>query len=353
MNIDPCLFISKKVICLVYVDDTLIFAKEDKDIDDVIDFLRKQDLDLSEENDVAGFLGVHINREKDGKIILTQIALIERIIKALNLGDTPGKETPAVYGSLAKDPNGEPMNGTFNYASVIGMLLYLSGHSRPDLSFAVSQCARFTHNPTRLHEEALKRIGLYLKKTRTNGLILQPDLTNGIQLDCYADADFAGLWGFEDRNDPTCVKSRSGYIIFMSECPILWVSRLQTEIATSTMEAEYIALSTAMRDLIPIKDKVETIINAFDLEKIPITKMCKTIVHEDNMGCLKLSQLEPGRMTPRSKHYGIKYHWFRSQLKPKHIVIKHVDSKLQRADFLTKSLRTIPFQENRKLTMGW
>jgi len=352
-DVDACLFISEKVICLVYVDDTLFFANNDSDIDDVIAFLRGQELELSEEDDVAGFLGVHINREKDGKIILTQTGLTERIIKALNLGDEPSKDTPAIYGSLSKDVGGELMNGTFSYASVIGMLLYLSGHSRPDISFAVSQCARFSQNPTRLHEEALRRIGLYLKKTRTNGLILQPNLENGIKLDCYADADFAGLWGFEDRNDPTCVKSRTGYIIFMSECPILWVSRLQTEIATSTMEAEYIALSTAMRELLPIKHKIETITKAFDLGDMPVTEICKTVVHEDNMGCLKLSQLEPGRMTPRSKHYGIKYHWFRSKIKPEQIVIKHIGSDLQRADFLTKSLRTVLFQENRKLSMGW
>ena len=149
------------------------------------------------------------------------------------------------------------------------------------------------------------------------------------------------------------MKSRTGFIIFMSECPILWISRLQTEIATSTMEAEYIALSTAMRDLLPLKHKVEVIGKALNQNETKVVDICKTVVHEDNTGCLKLSKMEPGRMTPRSKHYGIKYHWFRSHLISEQIQMKEIKSEYQRADFLTKSLRKILYKQNRKLSMGW
>jgi hypothetical protein len=100
----------------------------------------------------------------------------------------------------------------------------------------------------------LERIGQYLKATGDKGLILHPKSHKGwLDIDCYVDADFAGLWGYEDKQDPSCVKSRTGYVIFIADCPVLWVSRLQTDIATSTMEAEYSALSTAMRDVLPIK----------------------------------------------------------------------------------------------------
>jgi len=66
---------------------------------------------------------------------------------------------------------------------------------------------------------------------------------------CYVDADFAGLWKVENESDPVCVKSRTGYVLLLGGCPLTWASGLQTEIALSTVEAEYIALSTAMRDL--------------------------------------------------------------------------------------------------------
>jgi hypothetical protein len=83
------------------------------------------------------------------------------------------------------------------------------------------------------------------------------------------------------------------------------------------------------------------------------TATFKTTLQEDNTGAMILAKMEPGRMTPRSKHYGVKYHWFRTKLKPNEIEINRIDTKLQRADFLTKSLKPRTFEANRKLTMGW
>ncbi len=102
-----------------------------------------------------------------------------------------------------------------NYASVIGMLLYL-GHSCPDIAFATHQCARNTFAPKQSHENALKRIGRYLKGTLDKGLILTP--SDDLKIDCCPDADFAGLWNRDNKNDPQCVCSRTGYIFF-------WIAR--------------------------------------------------------------------------------------------------------------------------------
>jgi hypothetical protein len=75
---------------------------------------------------------------------------------------------------------------------------------------------------------------------------------NNYTVDCYDDADSVGLYGIEDPQDPVCAKSRSrsGSIIYLADCPLLWGSKLQTEIASSSREAGYIALSTSMRELI-------------------------------------------------------------------------------------------------------
>jgi hypothetical protein len=72
----------------------------------------------------------------------------------------------------------------------MGMLQYLQ-NSRPDITFAVSQCARSVHSSKRSHEEALECIGLYLKGTIDEGLILQP--TGTLNIDIYVDANFAAL----------------------------------------------------------------------------------------------------------------------------------------------------------------
>jgi hypothetical protein len=79
----------------------------------------------------------------------------------------------------------------------------------------------------------------------------------------------------------------------------------------------------------------------------------KTTVWEDNNGALKLATMEPGRTTTGSKAFGVRYHWLRSKLKPNEIEVKNISGIDQRADFLTKDLRTEAFIANRKLTCGW
>ena len=201
-DVDPCLFISDKVICLVYVDDTLFYSPKQEYIDEAIAKLSQSELDLEVEDSVAGFLGVHIERnDMDGSIKLTQSGLAKRIVEALDVGHLPRRFTPASSEPLVKDEDGDPPNGAYNYASVIGMLQYLQGHSRPDITYAVSSCSRFVHSPKRSHEIALERIGQYLKGTLDEGLILRP--SGDLHIDVYCDADFAGLWPFEDKLDPT------------------------------------------------------------------------------------------------------------------------------------------------------
>ena len=71
----------------------------------------------------------------------------------------------------------------------------------------------------------MKRICRYLQGTKDNGLVFNP--SNKVVVDCYDDADFAGLWGHEDPQDPICAKRRTGFVVTFSNCPLLWVSTLQ------------------------------------------------------------------------------------------------------------------------------
>ena len=131
---------------------------------------------FEEESDVAGYLGLLIERDTDNDTItLRQSGLAQRIVEALYLDDdTSPVETPA-NSYLPLDEDGEPIQGLYNYASVVGMLGYLQGHSRADITFAVSQVSRYTFCPKRSHGLALERIGRYLKGTLNQGLILKPN----------------------------------------------------------------------------------------------------------------------------------------------------------------------------------
>ena len=349
-DVDPCLFISNKCICLVYVDDTLFFSPDPKYIKEAIEKLKGRGMELEPEDSVAGFLGVHIERdEREGTIKLTQKGLIKRVIDAL--GTTKGIYTPTTTDALPIDAEGDPPDQAYNYASVVGMLLYLSGHSRPDICFAVSQVARFIHGHKRSHELAIERIGQYLYQTQEDGLILRPN-TQGFSMDCYVDSDFAGLWNVEDKSSPESVRSRAGYVICVCNCPIMWKSQLMVPLACSTMQAEYNALSMAMKDVIPLQELFQTVGASVGIGNDHLTQF-KTTIHEDNQGALNLANLEPGHTTPRSKHYGVRTHWFRSHLKPNRTEVVHIKSELQWADMLTKGLTREKFQEIRKLFCGW
>ncbi len=247
-NLDPCVFYGHGMVVLVYVDDCLFFGPDLTKIDDHIQALKKLNLQLTPEDTGAyAFLGVDIGpNKKDGKsgFVMTQNGLTKKILKTMKMEDCHGKATPTAQEPLGTDEKGEPFNEEWSYASVVGMLLYLSSNSRPNIQYAVNQCARFTHNPKTIHGEAVKRIVHYLKKTLGEGLEFTP--TKAIEMDLYLDADFAGLWSYEHDQDPVCVKSRTGFVITLGTCPVMWVSKLQTEIALSTLEAEYIVLSTVM-----------------------------------------------------------------------------------------------------------
>ena len=229
---------------------------------------------------------------------------------------------------------------------------YLYGHSRPDLGFAVSQAARFAFAPKWSHELALIRIGQYLKGTKNRGMIMKPLNNDKFHMDVHVDADFMGLYGKEKRTNPDNVKSRTGFVVSLNGCPIVWASKLQSSISLSTMMAEYYALSTAMREVLPLRDKVTAVADGFGIDPDCLTEF-KTTVWEDNMGALTLANLEPGQHTARSKFYDCKVHWFRSLLKLNSITVTKVDTKEQIADLFTKPLPRDTFQYLRRLMIGW
>ena len=155
------------------------------------------------------------------------------------------------------------MEEAWNYRSIVGMLLYLSTNSRPDIAFSVSQVARFSHNPKQSHASAVKTIIRYLSGTKTKGIIYKRP--EHLTLDCYVDADFAGLYGREPPENPVSVKSRTGYTVSVGGCFLLCKSQLQSTIALSTSEAEYGALSQAMRIVVPIQETMLELINNVDM----------------------------------------------------------------------------------------
>ena len=215
---------------------------------EVIDKLQNEcKMEPKVEEDVAGFLGVYIqdHSSQDRPIKLTQPSLSKQVIKALDIGHLPSKENPAVCEPTVRDEDSDPPEGGCDCCSVIRMLHHLQGHSKPDVTFAVSSCVRFVHGTKRSHKTALVRIGQCPKRTMNEGLIMKPD-PDHFTLDVCVDSDFAGLWPCEDKDKHASVKSRVGCVTCLSDCPMVWGSRVIKYITLSTMEADHLGLSTQM-----------------------------------------------------------------------------------------------------------
>lgn len=350
--IDPCLFVHHKAICVTYVDDCLWFALDEKALDKLINEVGKTMELTIESQDVSAFLGIQFTR-KGNTIEMKQLGLIDKILEATEMQNCNSCHTPAEPKTLGKDLEGNPFNESWSYPSVVGMLLYLSGNSRPDITYAVNSAARFTHDPKESHAKAVKRIIRYLKGTRNKGLTFKPQ--KGFQVDCFVDADFCGLWGSEDPQDASAAKSRTGYIILVAGCPLHWVSKLQTEVSVSTMMAEYVALSQSMRDMLPLKRLVKTVakvITGDDKVKV----VTKSNVWEDNNGALTVATMP--KITPQSKFFAVKYHFFREHVKTEEnpqgeVDIQKIETHNQLADIMTKGLVEAVFAPLRDRLMGW
>ena len=113
-------------------------------------------------------------------------------------------------------------------------------------------------------------------------------------------------------------------------------------------------LSTACRDLLPVVRIVKTLSASVGFSTDFVSNI-HVRIHEGNVGALTLGNLEPRRYTPRSKHYAIKYHWFREHVadKSKNIKLVKIDTKHQLGDIFTKGLTQVPFEHLRCLLMGW
>ena len=145
-------------------------------------------------------------------------------------------------------------------------------------------------------------------------------------------------------------KSRSGHVICYLNCPILWSLKLQTEVALSTTEAEFIACSTALRDVIPLINLLNEVRKRYDNDvQFKPTVRCE--VFKDNTGALELANTP--KMRPRTKHINVKYHHFRDYVRRKIIAILPVRSEDNPADQFTKPLPLALFRQHRVTILGW
>jgi hypothetical protein len=166
----------------------------------------------------------------------------------------------------------------------------------------------------------------------------------------HADTYFCGNWNrATSMNDVSTAKSRTRCIISFAGCPITGASKLQTQIVLSTTEAEYIALSQSLREVIPMINLMTEVNKLGVCNYCTVTKVyCKAF--EDNSGALELAKAPKRR--PRTKHINLVFHHFRDYVRRGLIVIYPVGTLEQLADIFTKPLSSAFFKKHKKKITG-
>lgn len=323
-NHDYCLytkFDEKKedvLIIIMYVDDLLIAGSKMSTINKL-----KSDLSARFEMSDCGvlkfFLGINLNF-CDAGLKLSQDVSIEKVLSKFGMLDCNPVKSPIEKG-IQLTTNNENVNFDKPYRELLGSLMYIMLSSRPDICYSVAYMGRYQQKPTDLHWQHLKRIVRYLKGTKS--LKLNFNANQDVPIVGFADADWASDIG--DR------KSVSGYIFKIYGCTVSWCSKKQPTVATSSSEAEYIALSAATSEAIWLRGLLQDL---KELNNEPVT------IYEDNRGCIGMANNSESK---RAKHIDIKHHFIRDSVVKGLIKIVSIGTKDQLADIFTKSLDTNTF----------
>ncbi|MDV3193956.1 MAG: Ty1/Copia family ribonuclease HI, partial [Sweet potato little leaf phytoplasma] len=205
-----------------------------------------------------------------------QTCYFERIIKKFHMEDAKTVKTPfAPHFKLTAAQSPADFHELTEmkavpYANLVGSLMYGMVCSRPDLAHAMSVVSRYMSNPGRPHWEASKWILRYVKGTSNKGLVFTKSDVEGDILTGFVDSDYAA--------DLDKRRSLSGYIFTLFGNVVSWRSTLQTVVALSSTEAEYIALAESVKEAVWLKGSVSAMYHG----------KCAVEIHCDSQSALAL-----------------------------------------------------------------
>lgn len=327
---DQCVYIKRSkngfiYVCL-YVDDMIIAAKTSEEIRDVKDAL-KSAFKMKELGPAKFNLGMEIDHDTTaGALMIKQKRYIDDVVERFGQENAKPVDNPCAAGvklSKSQSPGTETERNAMRskpYHSLIGCLLYITTCTRPDIAFVVTQLSRFLENPGQQHWNAAVRVLRYLKSTRQHVIIYQ-DGTGSVTLKAYSDAD----WGtnLDDR------RSVSGVMVMIGNAPVVFKSKFQRTVALSSAEAEYMALSLCVQEVLWTRAM---------LTDMGALQRNATTIWEDNQGAIALAQ--NAGYHARTKHVDIRNHFIREKVERGTVTVEYVDTKNQLADIMTKALGT-------------
>jgi len=305
----------------ISMDDMAIFGNTIESINWVKGEFKKQ-FEISDLGEIKWLLGLEVKYNKAARTLsISQSVYVDKLVEHFGLNDANTISTPFEPGTiLSSDQSSSTPRQTADmqnipYKELVGSITWSALATRPDILFPSSTLSQFMQNPSHAHWEAGKRVVCYLKGTRDYAL----NLTNPDEgIIAYVDAD----WGSQHHRH-----SILGHVVSLAGMLIAWGSKKQSIVALSSMEAEYVVMTNALKDVLWLRNLIAEI-------RMPITT--PTLLHCDNQGAIALTH--NNKFHPQTKHIDICYHFIREAVENDHVLLLYCPMDTMIADVLTKAL---------------
>jgi len=314
---DPCLFTGfapdgNPTYLLIYVDDVLVASKTKAGVKHGVSSILSE-FEGRNLGEPTAFLGMKIERDREQRVIkISQERHVRDLLARFNMDNCYPKTVPFVVGRLLP-ADGEALDISLcPYTSLLGGLLYVATHTRPDISYATGMLARYSQQPTIGHWNAAKDVLRYLAGTASLKLHLGGDLA----VQGWCDADWAG--------DLDSRRSTSGFIFKIGSGAITWGSKRQGIVTISTAESENTAACSAVREALWIKQ----LCGALD------SKVSCLPLFSDSQAAIAIAKNIS--ISARTKHMDVKVHFVRERVASGDVSLTYVSTNEMLADPLTK-----------------
>ncbi len=337
---DPSVYRSQSnVIIGVYVDDLLLLGKDPQAIEHVKKSLARQ-FKIKDLGNANVCLGIQIHRDRvNRRLTIDQSAYTRKILAQFGYSEARAAASPADGGDRAitafRDDSDKLADKAL-YMEAIGSLLWLARATRPDLAYILGRLCQHNSKPAQRHWEAVQRVFQYLAGTANYGICFEAastsltSSTNEIPTPIgYSDADFA--------SNPNNRKSVSDCLFKLVDGAVIWGSRVQRSVSTSTTEAEYVALAEAGK-IAKWLGELLADLGYIQLAQAPIR------LYGDSRAALALT--EDPKHHSRTKHIDVRHHLIRQLANDRVVELTYCSTNKMLADGLTKVLTGLKLSEN-------
>ena len=332
---DQCVLVRQQrcsyIAIALHVDDIQTLYNDTSDYQQICDALDTR-FKLGECDEIALYCGVSIKRGDD-RVELSQDHYVQRMLSEFNMSDSKPQRTPAIEKRLSRDEcpeDGTPEQQEMRkrpYAKLVGMAVWLSTNTRPDLAYAVHQLGKFQKNPGEAHWLAAKRLLRYL---RTSCPPITYSNTGSLLPYGYCDAAFKG--------DMDTGKSTVGYIVCMAGGPVDWsTEQRKTLPEQSSCQAEYVSACQAAKCLVYYRQLLAEL-GFGPTEPSPLAT--------DSQAAAAV--IKSWKTNKNTRHYEYQYHYVRQANQDGMIKMVWIGTGDMTADIFTKPLGATKFEVHRK-----